>query len=78
MPTKILDQDNLGMDEDWVGNNAAFRCPHCGKVFLVSGTRIHGGDKTHPSSRKCPNCGKSTGRCTILGKPSGGSASLEW
>ncbi len=78
MPTKILDQDNLGMDEDWVGNNAAFRCPHCGKVFLVSGTRIHGGDKTRPSSRKCPNCGKSTGRCTILGKPSGGSASLEW
>lgn len=61
MPTKALDPNNLGMDEDWEGNNAAFRCPHCTKVFIVSGTRIHGGQ------RKCPNCGKSTARCDIKG-----------
>ncbi len=78
MPSRVLDQNNLGMDEDWVGNNAAFTCPHCSKVFIVSGTRIHGGDKTRSSSRECPNCGKSKGHCTIKGQPSGGSASLEW
>jgi predicted RNA-binding Zn-ribbon protein involved in translation (DUF1610 family) len=74
MPTKVLDPNNLGIDEDWEGNNAAFRCPHCGKVFIVSGTRVHGG------ARKCPNpnCGKSTGRCDIKGRKSGGTASLEW
>lgn len=72
MPTKNLDPANLGMDEDWEGNNAAFRCPHCGKVFLVSGTRIHNG------VRACPNCGRSTGRCDIKGKKSGGTASIEW
>ena len=72
MPTKVLDPNNLGMDEDWEGNNAAFRCPHCGKVFIVSGTRVHHG------VRKCPNCEKSTARCDINGRKSGGSASLEW
>jgi predicted RNA-binding Zn-ribbon protein involved in translation (DUF1610 family) len=71
MPTKILDPDNLGIDEDWEGNNAAFRCPHCSKVFIVSG-HIHSG------ARKCPECGKSMGRCDIKGHKSGGAASLEW
>ena len=32
MPIKELDPHRLGMDEDWEGNNAAFRCPICGKV----------------------------------------------
>jgi predicted Zn finger-like uncharacterized protein len=72
MPTKVLDPNNLGIDEDWEGNNAAFHCPHCGKVFIVSGSRVSGGE------RKCPNCGKSTGRCDIKGRKSGGTASLEW
>ena len=72
MTTKQLDPTNLGMDEDWAGNNAAFRCPHSGKVFIVSGSRVHGG------KRKCPNCAKSTGRCDILGSKKGGSASIEW
>jgi len=34
---KKLDKDALAQTEDWVGNNAAFTCPKCGKVFLVSG-----------------------------------------
>jgi hypothetical protein len=36
MPTRPLNAARLGCEEDWVGNNAAFRCPHCGRVFLVS------------------------------------------
>jgi len=72
MPTRTLDPGSLGNDEDWEGNNAAFKCPHCSKVFLVSGTRIHKG------TRQCPQCGKSTGHCSIEGKKSGGTASLDW
>jgi len=72
MPSKQLDPNNLGIDEDWEGNNAAFRCPHCNKVFIVSGTRVHGG------KRNCPKCGKSIGYCDIKGRKSGGFAKLEW
>ncbi|MGD0624537.1 MAG: hypothetical protein ABSB32_07430 [Thermodesulfobacteriota bacterium] len=72
MPTRNLDPENIGHDEDWVGNNAAFTCPHCGKVFIVSGSAIHKG------VRACPECGRSTGRCDITGKKSGGKASLQW
>ena len=72
MVIRKLDPNNLRQDEDWEGNNAAFTCPCCGKVFIVSGTRVHRG------KRKCPACGRSTGRCDIKGKKSGGSASLEW
>jgi len=72
MPVKYLDPNNLGHGEDWEGNNAAFTCPHCGKVFIVSGTRVHNGE------RSCPECGKSTGRCDIKGKKSGGTVSLTW
>ena len=72
MPTRELNQSMLGHDEDWVGNAAAFKCPHCGKVYIVSGTRIHNGE------RKCPKCGKSKGRCDIQGAPAGGRASIEW
>ena len=71
MALRQLDPNRLGLDEDWEGNNAAFRCPHCGKVFIVSAP-IHRGE------RKCPNCGMSTGRCDINGKKSGGKASFEW
>ena len=30
MPDKAIDPDNIGQDEDWVGNSAAFTCPLCG------------------------------------------------
>ena len=71
MPTKKLDPNNLSQDEDWEGNNAAFKCPHCNKVFIVSGI-------IHNEVRDCPKCGKSTGKCKKSGKKSGGTASLEW
>ena len=36
MPIKNLDANAIGQNEDWEGNNAAFRCPACQKIFLVS------------------------------------------
>ena len=71
MPIKKLDPLNISLDEDWEGNNAAFTCPCCGKVFIVSGT-------IHKGVRKCPKCHKSIGWCDIKGKKSGGKASLKW
>jgi predicted RNA-binding Zn-ribbon protein involved in translation (DUF1610 family) len=56
---------------DWEGNNAAFTCPPCGKVYIVSGMMHRGG------VRKCPSCGHSTANLSG-GKESGGSAWIEW
>ena len=73
MPMRDLSPTSLAMDEDWEGNNAAFTCPHCGKVFIVSGSRVHRG------KRACPNCGRSTGILSLKGgRKSGGRARLEW
>lgn len=67
-----LDPDGLGPKEDWEGNNVAFTCPHCNKVFLVSG-RIHRG------SRLCPCCGKSKGNVSEKGgRLSNGKAWLNY
>ena len=77
MPTRSLDPNNLGPSEDWVANNAAFQCPLCQKVFLVSDTRLHLGPSGELGYRKCPGCGKSIGRIKG-GKKSGGTASIEW
>jgi hypothetical protein len=78
MPVRDLDSNNLGQEEDWEGNNAAFRCPLCGKVFIVSG-RIHGGGRAGEASRNCPGpgCGKSVG-VIRGGKKSDGYARLKW
>lgn len=70
MAEKRLSPDNLEHGEDWVGNNAAFTCPHCGKVFLVS--RV-----IHRSGRQCPSCKGSQGICSG-GARSGGQAKLIW
>lgn len=71
VPTRKLDPLALGRDEDWEGNNAAFRCPACGKVFIVSAHAHHG-------TRSCPECGQSTGFVSLQhGRKSGGTASLE-
>ena len=73
-----LDPNNLPKDADWEGNNAAFTCPKCGKVFIVSWLVHHG-------KRRCPNkkCGKYTGYCDKKGRKevikSGGTAPyIEW
>ncbi len=76
MPTRQLSNNptNHALTEDWEGNNAAFTCPLCGKVFIVRGAaNIHNG------VRRCPNptCGKSTGHVEG-GRMSGGSAWIEW
>ena len=58
-------------NEDRTGNNAAFTCPVCGKVFLVS--RFSHREIGH----SCPWCGKSKGYA-----PNGDSdlnrAYIEW
>ncbi len=51
---KNLDPNQLADSEDWWGNNIAFKCPVCRKVFLV-GAHMKGGE------RNCPKCGKSKG-----------------
>jgi len=63
---RSLDKNALGKSEDWVGNNAAFTCPNCGKVFLVSGV-------IHRTGRQCPCCAQSVGRINEEGT----TASLE-
>ena len=70
MSTRNLDPHDLSIEEDWIGNNAAFKCPICGNTFIVSGM-------LHKKGRSCTKCGKSTGYC-IGGKGSGGSAYIEW
>ena len=69
MPTRKLDSVDLKKDEDWVGNNAAFTCPNCGKVFIVSAL-------IHRDGRQCPTCSKSIGHVKG-GRNAGGIASIE-
>ena len=45
MPIRQLDPNNPGWNEYWKGNNAAFRCPVCGKVYLVNSTRMFPGQE---------------------------------
>jgi transposase-like protein len=69
VPRRDLDPEQLGQAEDWVGNNAAFTCPDCGKVFLVS-------QMLHGNGRDCPSCGRSHAEVTG-GSRSGGTAWIE-
>lgn len=70
MPTREIDPKNIGANADWEGNNAAFTCPVCTKIFLVSGL-------IHKAGRSCPACGMSKGYVTG-GKATGGAARIEW
>jgi hypothetical protein len=74
MPTRAISNNpaNHEANEDWEGNNVAFTCPICKKVFIVSGAPI-----IHNGIRKCPACGKSTGYVEG-GRKSGGRAWIEW
>jgi hypothetical protein len=76
MSEKHLDLQGLGLNEDWEGNNAAFQCPVCKKVFIVS-AGIHVGPGGEKGWRKCPACAKSIGHVSG-GKKSGGTAKIEW
>ena len=46
--------DVMSADEDWVGNNAAFKCDACQRVYVVSGF-------LHPKGRPCPFCAGTIG-----------------
>jgi hypothetical protein len=69
MPMREIDRAAIRPDEDWIGNNAAFTCPVCNRVFVVSGL-------LHKKGRAC-DCRHSRGFVTG-GKDSGGRAWLEW
>ena len=70
MQIRRLDSMNLKKEEDWEGNNAAFTCPKCEKVFIVSAI-------IHRHGRQCPACGKSIGRVKG-GRKSDGIANIQW
>jgi NAD-dependent SIR2 family protein deacetylase len=70
-----IHRESRSLDYDFHGNNAAFRCPLCHKVFIVSGLfndRKNG--YIRKGVRKCPKCGESKGHCDIQGY----KAWLEW
>ena len=65
-----FDPQKLAQSEDWEGNNIAFQCPVCDKVYLVS-------EQIHRGVRRCPGCGRSEGHVKG-GRKSGGTASIQW
>jgi hypothetical protein len=56
---------DVANNEELCGNNAAFCCPVCRRVFVVSGF-------LNKSGRKCPSCNRSTGHVADAG------AFIEW
>jgi len=82
MPIRTLDPSSLTSGDDWVGNNAAFTCPVCQNVFLVSNGMI--GQNPLPGHdsqgvRTCPQCKKVVARVTGgAGQHPNTEASIEW
>jgi hypothetical protein len=70
MERRELDIFTLSQSEDWEGNNAAFTCPLCAKVFIVSGL-------IHKKGRLCPGCRRCTGYVSGS-KAKSGRAWIEW
>ncbi len=70
MDTRELDPNDPGRDADWVGNAAAFTCPKCAQVFIVSAV-------LHRHGRECPGCGGSKG-FVEGGRTKDGTARLDW
>lgn len=79
MPVRFLDSRkfnvasvNANANADWHGNNAAFTCPVCSKVFIVTSFNNEG-----VVGRHCPGCGKST--AYVNGPPGGrNEAKIQW
>jgi len=61
--------DPNSADEDWMGNNAAFRCDSCQRTYVVSGF-------LHRNGRPCPFCGRTVAH-TEGSRGDGGSAWIE-
>lgn len=70
MAKREFDRNMVTLNDDWFGNNAAFTCPKCRQVFLVSGM-------IHRNGRECPKCGKSKGHVQGA-RNQGGHAFIEW
>jgi NAD-dependent SIR2 family protein deacetylase len=69
MPIRFFDHDHKDSTADWHGNNAAFTCPVCSKVFVVSSLIDKNG-------QKCPTCNKTT--AFVTGSSKTGEARIEW
>jgi len=70
MASKELRADVQELTCDWVGNHAAFTCPECRQVFIVSA-------HLHKDGRFCPRCRNSM--AGVVGdRDAGGSARIVW
>ena len=52
MVVRNVDRNAIGLNEDWEGNNAAFSCPACNKVFIVSALLHGASEKRRKASLK--------------------------
>jgi len=69
--------DKHEINEDWEGNNAAFQCPICSKIFIVTDNPVFSKSHDGRGVRRRPSCGKLTGH-RLGGRKSGGNAFIEW
>src|SRR6266513_1491414 len=60
MSIRPIDPNAIVHDEDCEGNDAAFCCPICVKVFSVNDTQMPVGAKGEKGYRKCPGCPSQT------------------
>lgn len=71
-PELYRDRANGNANADWFGNNAAFTCPVCDKVYLTTAFP----PKYKVEGRACPACGGS--RAFVTGDAFTGEARIEW
>jgi hypothetical protein len=80
MPRRDIDRDpnNRALGEDWEGNNAAFQCQLCSKVFVVTDNPITPSSHEARGVRRCPSCQKSVGHVHRGPGQDDGYAYIEW
>ena len=72
MPVRYLKRDNSEKDAHWYGDNAAFTCPVCNRIFLVCG-------HLRPNGQQCPPPGCGRSYAYVHGRlESGGIAVITW